>query len=270
MLVVCNGFAWGGMGMRSGATSARGWWITAAQNISTTLFLGLAALALGASILAAIGVLPWLSITAAYGALTLPWAGMAVQIFVTLLLVGLCCYLPVSARVLRLERSHRDFSMRMEDVAQAYRQSHLADRAEIFGLSSEFDSVRDRINHLRDHPDLAGLEPEIMELAAQMSHQSRDLATVYSAERVARAKAFLQQRQQELALFRDNLAMAKQACADLRRWSQEIRVEESVAAAQLDQIEADLAQLLPALGYEIQNPATVDHNVVAISAKPGE
>ena len=66
----------------------------------------------------------------------------------------------------------------MWDVAQAYQAAHAADRDGVFNLPSEFDSVRERIEHLRRHPDLGRLKPEILELAAQISHESRELAGV--------------------------------------------------------------------------------------------
>ncbi|MFC2968339.1 hypothetical protein [Acidimangrovimonas pyrenivorans] len=72
-------------------------------------------------------------------------------------------------------------------AARALARAHGGDREGVFALSSEFDSMRERLTHLRKHPDLSGLEPELLELAAQMSHLSRDLARVYSDEKVARA-----------------------------------------------------------------------------------
>ena len=42
----------------------------------------------------------------------------------------------------------------MEDIARAYHLCHTADRAGVFTLSSEFDSVRERLAYQRDHPDL--------------------------------------------------------------------------------------------------------------------
>ena len=64
----------------------------------------------------------------------------------------------------------------MRDVAQAYQAAHAADRDGVFNLPSEFDSVRERIEHLQRHPDLGRLEPEILEMAAQIGRKSRKLA----------------------------------------------------------------------------------------------
>lgn len=248
--------------------------LNAAQFLALGLIVIAALTALFLTVSAAFGYLPWLQVSARFGDFALPQAGMGLQIFVTVLLAALCFYLPANARILRLERSHRDFHVRMDDVARAYHESHAADRAGVFGLSAEFDSVRDRIRHLREHPDLGALEPEILELAAQMSHEARDLAKVYSTEKVTRARAFLTQRQQELDTFKDNLVMARQTCDELRRWSQEMRVEEQVVEAQMDRLEADLAELLPALGYEMQppDPATqqTEDNVVPLGSKAGD
>ena len=48
---------------------------------------------------------------------------------------------------------------RFVHVARAYRHAHAADRAGVFALSSEFDAMRARLEHLRKHPDLSHLEP---------------------------------------------------------------------------------------------------------------
>lgn len=243
----------------------------------TARFLALsfiAALALASAtttLLAAVKVIPWLQITASWNGLALPWAGMALQIGVTLLTAALLFYLPAHARIMRLERSHRDFRLSMEDVAHAYRESHAADRRGLFSLSSEFDSIRERLRHLRDHPDLGMLEPEVLELAAQMSHSSRELARIYSDDKMARARTFLTQRQQEVEAFQENLALAQRTCDELKRWVQDVSVEEQVAEAQLDALERDLAALLPALGYEMHQPAPrPDAKVVSLPHKPGE
>jgi hypothetical protein len=55
----------------------------------------------------------------------------------------------------------------------------------------------ERITHLRRHPDLGGLEPELLEFTAQMSLQSRDFARIYCDDKIKRAKTFLEQRQQK-------------------------------------------------------------------------
>lgn len=52
---------------------------------------------------------------------------------------------------------------------------------------------------------------------------------------------------------------------------QDVSVEEQVAEAQLDALERDLAALLPALGYEMHQPAPrPDAKVVSLPHKPGE
>jgi hypothetical protein len=84
-----------------------------------------------------------------------------------------------------------------------------------------------------------------------MSHESRDLASVYSEEKVDRARTFLRQRQREIEDYREQIAMAQQTCADLKRWSQQVNVEDSVVSAQMQRLEADLAEILPLIGYEM-------------------
>jgi hypothetical protein len=65
------------------------------------------------------------------------------------------------------------------------------------------------MDYLRQHPDLSHLEPELLKIAAQMSHQSRALARVYSNDRVERAKSFLKQRQEEVNQTEGRLALAR-------------------------------------------------------------
>ncbi|KCV83211.1 hypothetical protein ATO10_00580 [Actibacterium atlanticum] len=197
-------------------------------------------------VLSATGIWPWLTLEIAGWGYTFP-AGHVVQIASAGLGVALLLYLPSAIRVSQLEHAHRKFSMRMEDVAHAYQISHRADREGVFNLSSEFDAVRERMTYLRQHPDLSRLEPDVLEAAAQMSHVSRDLATVYSDENVDRAKAVLKQRQTEVSELQERINHAKSLTDELRRWTTQVSVEESVADQQIEQLCKDLADLLPEL-----------------------
>ncbi|SMX34216.1 DNA repair protein [Actibacterium lipolyticum] len=223
-----------------------------------------------ASVLAGFGVLPWLSFSASYGDTVFTNAGMIAQLGLTALMLALCIFIPSGNRVMALENSHRDFAVRMDDVANAYRASHAADREGVFALSSEFDNMRERITHMRNHPDLGRLEPELLDLAAQMSFQSRDLATVYSDEKVNRARTFLQQRQEELTALGENIGLARQTTDELRRWMQEVSVEEALIEKQMESLTADLSELLPAIGYGLKPANETGANIVPIAAKTAE
>lgn len=240
-----------------------------AQEYAQQMFEGLVILiALGlvaASVAAGIGALPWPEITLSYGDQPIPNAGMWAQLALTVLAVALTFYLPANARMARLERSHRSFAMGMQDVAQAYHIAHAADRAGAFALSGEFDAMRARLEHLRNHPDFGHLEPELLQLAAQMSHESRDLARSYSDEKVNRAKLFLKQRQEEAHQLTDRLAAARRTCDELRRWLADIEAEERTALQQIRRLEADLKEILPTLGYDFDHSEPSDANVVALS-----
>ncbi|WP_299842298.1 DNA repair protein [uncultured Roseovarius sp.] len=208
------------------------------------------------TILATTGVLPWLELQAGIGGVTYENAGQIAQVGLTLLLLLLSVYLPSAHRVMRLETSHRRFEMNMQDVAQAYAKAHASDRAGLFKMSSEYDAVRERIVHLRNHPDLEGIEPEILELAAQMSQVSQDLATTYSDENVARAQSFLQARQHEIESFNAQIDHAKQITAKLQNWKNAIEVDESVANSQVARLRDSLAEILP----ELVQPDTTSIN----------
>ncbi len=229
--------------------------LTAALALATAIFQRLAfavvlALAIGLtlySLLAIVALVPFPELALAFGGTAVTDAGHYALFGLTLLAITLCFYLPTNARVMALETSHRSFHMGMHDVARAYAVAHASDRAGTFTLSGEFDSVRERIDFLRRHPDLTDLEPPLLELAAQMSHLSRELADTYSDEKVARARDFLQARQREIADFNDRLDTAKATASEIRGWSQQVDLDEAVARSQLDRLREDLAEVLPEL-----------------------
>ncbi|RBW57734.1 DNA repair protein [Ruegeria sp. A3M17] len=208
----------------------------------------------GACLLSALGVLPWLSMQAGFGNDPAMDAGMYIQIGLTVLILMLAFYLPANARMMALETSHRKFSLNMYDVAQAYQLAHSADRGETFLLSSEFDAVKERMAFLRHHPDLQSLEPEILELAAQMSHISQELAETYGDARVSRARTFLQQRQEEIETFQKRIEEAQVIQHELRQWTHDIEMEESIAKSQLARLRDELFELLPELSAQLQSP----------------
>jgi hypothetical protein len=216
------------------------------QRLALALIVSLAAAALAWTLAAALGWTPWLRLQVHLGEIALE-AGMAVQVTLALLLTGLCFFLPTNARVMQLERSHREFSVSMWDVARAYQAVHSADREGAFELKSEYDSVRDRLNYLRQHSELDVLEPRILEIAAQMSHESRDLAEAWSVERVERARAFLKQRQEEAQVYEERVAHAQAVCREIREWLGRVEMEEATARSQLRRLKEELDDLLPEL-----------------------
>lgn len=239
--------------------------VSTLRSLAQGLIVGLAVGLVGASAAGFAGLLPWPYLPLSWGGVPVPWAGMGVQLGLTGLFVVLAAYLPANARMARLERSHRSFNVGMNDVVRAYQQAHAADRAGVFALSGEFDAMRERLEKLRKHPDLAHLEPELMQLAAQMSFQSRDLARVYSDEKVERARGFLKQRQEEVQAMQERLAVARKTCDELRRWLTDVEAEERQVQTQMRRLEGDLRELLPALGYDFEEVAAA--NVVSL-AKP--
>ncbi|MEL6958228.1 MAG: DNA repair protein [Pseudomonadota bacterium] len=235
------------------------------HSVATVLILVIGVAAMGYTLAAALGQVPWLSFSATFGEFTIPDAGLYTQILVTVILASLLFFMPSAGRIMALERSHRDFRITMDDVARAYHLCHTADRSGVFTMSSEFDAVRERLSYLRDHPDLDSLEPQVLELAAQMSHQSRELADVYSDEKVARAKMFLEQRQEEAERQQQLIVEAHHALRDIRKWSQQVELEESVVASQLAQLHEQLEATLPGLGYTLGRDSA---DIVPIPQKP--
>lgn len=240
-----------------------------AQSLAHGVLLLLTLAAISVALLASLGQLPWLHLPLRYGETDLAHSGMWAQIALTALLCLICLFLPANTRMARLERSHRSFAIGLEDVAQAYRLAHAADRAGVFALSGEFESMRARLAHLRNHPDLGQLEPELLQLAAQMSFQTRDIARTYSDDRVARARTFLQQRQEEVTALTDRITLARQTVDELRRWLTDIEAEERQAEQQIKRLEADLREILPQIGYAMEAEESRDATVVQLP-KPGK
>lgn len=244
--------------------------LAAGQVCAHAVIFGASLILMGASLFAALGWSSWPEIVVSLDAVPVANAGMWLQIGLTALLAMLVFWLPANSRMARLEAGHRSFAMGVSDVARAYRMSHEADRSGLFGLSAEFDSIRVRMEELRRHPDFAGLEPELLQLAAQMSHETRALAQTYSDAKVARAKGFLEQRQQEIDALNERLRLARGICDEMRRWLAAIEAEEQHARIQLKRLEADLREILPGLGYavDIEDRNEPEGNVVPLP-KPG-
>lgn len=240
--------------------SAREMWAAIANRAGVFFVIGLAALLTGLSLAAALGLAPWLLGTDGPAPLGLS-NGILVQLAFTGLALAMTSFLPASHRVAQLERTHRDFRVTMSDVAEAYAFCHASDRAGLFNLQSEFDSVRERITHLRDHPQLSDLQPEVMDLAAQMSHVSRDLAQTYSDDKVAHARGFLTQRLTEIAQFEQRIAQATQLNTEMRAAATRLQQSEHEVQADLERLEAELQETLAPLGYDLARPA---HKVVAL------
>lgn len=220
------------------------------QRLALLFFAACAAALTTATIMATFGYWAWIELPLNYDGEAVENDGMYLQIAATVLAAGICFFLPANARIMQLENSHRRFTVSMDDVARAYGAVHAADRGRTFKLSSEFDAVRERLAYLRDHPDLSTLEPALLEAAAQMSHISRELAEVYADDKIARARDFLKQRQEEVNLFNSRLDQAKAISTEMKHWLHEVELEESVAAAQLARLSEEMNEILPQLGRE--------------------
>lgn len=222
------------------------------------------------TLLCAVGVWPWLELPIGFGGQAYENAGRVFQLGLTALTLMLAFFLPAHSRLAELEHSHRDFRISVTDVARAYHEAHAADRRGTFQLASEFDAVKERLAYLREHPDLGDLEPELLEVAAEMSHVSHELAKVYSDEKVDRARTFLKQRQQEVDRFNTRLEDARIVVQELRQWCRDVDLEESVAKAQLQRVREELFELLPELSAQLQDPPEPggsSHSVVPMTQK---
>lgn len=219
--------------------------------------LGLILCAVGA----ALGFLPWLNLPLAFGETLYANAGMWVQIGVATAFSSLVFMLPTNKRIMTLENSHRNFQISMDDVAQAYYLCHTADRNGDFSLSAEFDAVRERLVFMRDHPQLSSLEPGVLEIAAQMSQQSRSLAEVYSDTNVERAKAFLRERQQEADSQEAAINAATKRLNEIEALSAHVEAKEVTSERMLDRLDEKVRRTLEPFGYDISRGGKGVQNV---------
>lgn len=220
------------------------------QMLATFILVTTAIASVGWTVAALAGIAPALELPLTIGGVEYPEAGLAVQAGLAALFLSLLAFLPGTSRVMQLERTHRDFAVSMSDIMEAYAACHSADRKGVFTLSEQFDAVKERIAYLRDHPDLGNLEPAVLETAAEMSFASHELAEVYSDKNVERAKAFLRQRQEEIETFNRRIDQAKATMHELKRWTEQVEVEESVMESQLAMLEDQFGDMLEKLGFE--------------------
>ncbi|MDJ1007214.1 MAG: DNA repair protein [Paracoccaceae bacterium] len=204
----------------------------------------------GWTALGALGLLPMLSVPATLGGEAFD-AGPALQTGAAVLLLAVLTLTPGLRHIRRLEAAHRDFRVGMEDVTRAYWAAHAADRAGVFTMAREFDAVRERFEFLRRHPNLQDLAPELLELAAQMSTEARDLADIYSDEKVAHAEAMLVERQAEAERLGGLIDRAHEVTRDIRRALGDVELEEDVLRSRI----AVLREELDGLWREIDAPA---------------
>lgn len=225
------------------------------QVFSMVLVCTLAALLGGTLLLSIAGLIPAFQATLSFSDGSAFSAGLllhGIAFLVSLLLVS---YMPANWRMRRLEAGHRSFRIGMEDVTRAYEVAHAADRSDQFTMHSEYDAVRERLSYLASHPDLGHLEPEILEVAAQMGRVSEDLAETYSDAAVARARGFLAARQHEIDKMEDRIERAFECTREIRRLHERISLDEDVTLSRLERLKAELDEVLPDIGLAPENPS---------------
>lgn len=226
------------------------YFLTKIQNVLQTVAIsGLVVAAVGLACLTALGAagaLPMLSVPANFGTNGFD-TGPLLQSGAAVTLLALLALLPGTARVMRLEAAHRSFRVGMEDVTRAYWIAHAADRTGVFEMSREFDAVRERFEFLRQHAELSEHEPELLELAAQMSAEARDLARIYSDEKVARAEAMLIERKAEAERLTRLVDRAQHVSREIRKKLDEVEMDEDVLRSRIGALREELEEVWPQL-----------------------
>lgn len=240
----------------SNSTLAALWRVSSSLQVLAMLSVGLLTVALGVTLgLSLAGLIPGPSITLTLSNGAAYQIGALIHGLAFLISLLLVAYMPANWRMRRLEAGHRSFRIGMEDVTRAYQVAHAADRADQFTMHAEYDAVRERLEFLAHHEDLGHLEPEILEVAAQMSRVSEDLAVTYSDKAVERAKSFLAERQSEVARMEERIERALEASRELRLLHDRVSMDEDVAASRRTQLKAELDQLVADIGLSEETAA---------------
>jgi hypothetical protein len=216
------------------------------------------------TVLDATGQLPWKHLTDPIDSYIVKDNGIILQISICLFLVLAALLLSTLSRLARLERLQKTSALSLPDIATAYRLSHAADRKGAFALVGEFDQMRLRMDHLRNHPDLQDLQDDLLMIAAQMSMQTRDLARIYSDENVNGATDFLHQRQLDVQALSDQLTIARTTCDELRACTTTIDADDDQIRQHIEQLEHELKDILPSLGFSPIAARPRHGNVVAL------
>lgn len=82
--------------------------------------------------------------------------------------------------------------------------------------------------------------------------ESRDLAEVFSDDTVTRARDFLARRQAEADRAQRHLAAARATCREIRHWLGKVEADERKMNFELRELEAELLDLLPRLGFDTE------------------
>jgi hypothetical protein len=178
-----------------------------------------ALVAISSAVCAALGLIPWLTLYASFGEHPLPQAGVMLQGLIARLSLLAFAGLEIGAVASLVPNGFR--RRRAGLPPRTRNRPH-----RVFALSGEFDAMRERLNHMRRHPDPGSVEADIIELAAQTRLQSRGLAKIYSEDKVTRAKSFLTQRQQEAQATEDQTGIARYAGDEIRNWLKDAEADE--------------------------------------------
>ncbi len=239
----------------SNSTLTALWRVQSSLQAASMVLMTCLVLALGVTLtLSLTGLIPSLSVTLYFSNGTAYAAGLLVHGIAFLTGLLLLCYMPANWRMRRLEAGHRSFRIGMEDITRAYEVAHAADRADAFTMPSEYDAVRERLGYLAHHPDLGNLEPEILEVAAQMSRISENLAETYSDAAIARARTFLKSRQDEVTRMEERIELAFERTREIRQLNERVSLDEDVSLSRLQQLKSELDELLPEIGLAPDEP----------------
>lgn len=214
--------------------------------VAQGFILAFAALLLTRSIAAGLGWLAWPRIDVVLAGEPLPMAGMWLQLGVTAVAVLLALFLPAVETGASPRRARRS----TPPVTRA------TPPARGPALVTVLDTRRPPRQPLPALADLRHLE-------TGPARPGR-AADGFSDETVHRIETILKRRQEAAQAMSGRVALAQSLSDELRRWLGDVKAKERAAQSQMRRLEADLKEILPALGYHLDADDLRGSNVIRL------
>lgn len=175
-------------------------------------------------------------------------------------LISLVIVIPNAWQVDKLKVAHREFTIKMADVREAYQAIHEADRVAIVEDGEQFDRIRERMDRALKDPKLKDLRSESLLAGAQMADESMELARYFSPEKIEQAKMMVTLLLEQVTDLEENTARAHQAKVEINKLLEEATTREHTARTQLAGYRDEIETILETVGYTL-TPDSTSHIV---------
>ncbi len=109
-----------------------------------------------------------------------------------------------------------------------------------------------------------------LEVAAQMSQESRELARLFNDEKVARARHSIAARREEADRMETKITEAHAISAELRHLLDDVEMEEDMVRSRLRRLREELSDILPRIDEPRETATAPERRRARIEVVPGE